>query len=168
MSTCKGPERAFHASANFATESKERRLSSITLKVKIRISLLLYSLINWRVNLQGRERERDWKFWVGECSKTTNTIKLIPFAEGNIWMSLNIIFQKHRCPEDYRMCSLCTSILRGRPFPDHSSCHFWINSWAAFVFLTAITTCAPDSANCLLNKGNHMILWVRKRLYQVL
>ena len=44
-----------------------------------------------------------------------------------------------------------TSTLRGRPNPDwdHWFCQFWINSWAALVFLTAITTCAPASANCL-------------------
>ena len=32
--TCKGADRAFHASQNLATESKERRSSSITLKVQ--------------------------------------------------------------------------------------------------------------------------------------
>ncbi|KAK1351486.1 hypothetical protein POM88_054323 [Heracleum sosnowskyi] len=42
MSTCKGgPERAFHASANLATESNDRRLSSITLNVKIQMSFIL-------------------------------------------------------------------------------------------------------------------------------
>uniref|UniRef100_A0A7C8Z1H3 Uncharacterized protein n=1 Tax=Opuntia streptacantha TaxID=393608 RepID=A0A7C8Z1H3_OPUST len=71
INTCRGPDREFHASANRATESKDRRSSSIT------------------------------------------------------------------------------SMLRGRPFPDQSVCHFWINSYAALGFLTAMTTCAPDSANCL-------------------
>ena len=37
------------------------------------------------------------------------------------------------------------------PNPSDSICHFWINSLARFAFLTAITTCAPDSANCLHN-----------------
>ena len=32
--TCKGPEREFHDSANLATESKDRRSSSITYKNK--------------------------------------------------------------------------------------------------------------------------------------
>lgn len=42
-----------------------------------------------------------------------------------------------------------TSMLSGSPLADQSFCHCWISSWAAFVFLTAITTWAPASASCL-------------------
>nr|AFK45968.1 unknown [Medicago truncatula] len=73
MRACKGVARAFQASANLATESNERRSTSIT-----------------------------------------STFSAIP-----------------------------------NPNPSDSICHLWIKSLARFVFLTAITTCAPDSANCL-------------------
>jgi hypothetical protein len=46
--TCKGPIRAFHASANLATESNERRSSSITFKshgIMSAIAIQLASLI---------------------------------------------------------------------------------------------------------------------------
>lgn len=47
-----------------------------------------------------------------------------------------------------------TSTLSAIPNPPDSICHFMIKSWAAFVFLTAITTWAPDCANCLHDVNN--------------
>ncbi|KAJ6944216.1 hypothetical protein NC652_009586 [Populus alba x Populus x berolinensis] len=47
-----------------------------------------------------------------------------------------------------RRFSSITSTL-SRLVPCRSSCHFMINSKAADWFRTAITTCAPDTANCL-------------------
>ena len=102
--TCKGPKRAFHSWANLATESNERRSSSITFKNKINKK-------HKRMQIYERERERE------------------------------------------RIELSRTSILRGKANPaperDHWFCQSRINWWAALVFLTAMMTCAPASANCL-------------------
>ena len=55
--TCKGPKRAFHSWANLATESNERRSSSITFKNKINKK-------HKKMQIYERERERERENWI--------------------------------------------------------------------------------------------------------